>query len=494
MKFTIKELDLTQQKTDCLMLAAFEKQKLAPHTAHIDKVSKKHLSDILKDGDFSGKPGETLILHKVPGIAATRVLLVGFGKEKDLTPKAYKKALENALKHIHNTKAKDAVCCLQDVIIKDKDLAWKVRQAAIVAGNAYYRCDVLKTEKDTVDMQTLCFAVNGKSDQKAAKAAAKEGHAIASGMNYSKNLGDLPGNICTPTYFAKQARELAKKHAKLSTKVLSEAEMIKLGMGAFMAVAQGSQEPAKMIIMEYKGSKKASDKPTVLVGKGITFDSGGISIKPSSGMEEMKYDMMGAATVFGVIVAAVEMQLPINLVGIIASAENMPGGKATRPGDIVTSLSGQTVEILNTDAEGRLVLCDALTYSERYKPKAIIDIATLTGAMVVGLGSYNTGLLGNDDKLIKALVAAGEETLDTAWHMPMSEEYDAELDSKFADMANIGSRWGGGITAACYLGRFMKKQKWAHLDVAGTAWRIGNEKGASGRPIPLLVEYILKHG
>jgi leucyl aminopeptidase len=316
------------------------------------------------------------------------------------------------------------------------------------------------------------------------------GQAIAKGVNLARELGDLPGNICTPTYLASEAKRLANKQSKLSVNILEEKQMKELGMGSLLSVAAGSDQPAKLIVLEYKGGSK-KQAPIALVGKGITFDTGGISLKPGAAMDEMKYDMCGAASVLGTIQTLLELQLPINVVGVIAASENMPNGSATKPGDIVTSMSGQTIEILNTDAEGRLVLCDALTYTERFKPKAVVDIATLTGACVIALGNHATGLFSNNDELAKSLLKAGEESADRAWHMPLWDDYQKQLDSNFADIANIGGREAGAVTAACFLSRFAKKFAWAHLDIAGTAWRSGGAKGATGRPVTMLVQYLL---
>lgn len=318
------------------------------------------------------------------------------------------------------------------------------------------------------------------------------GLAIAHGVTFTRDLANLPGNICTPTYLANEAKKLAAKHKKLSVRILEEAEMKKLGMGSLLSVSRGSRQPAKLIAFKYSGGKK-DDKPHALVGKGLTFDAGGISIKPGLGMDEMKFDMCGGASVFGAMRALVELDLPINVVGVVPSSENLPDGDANKPGDIVTSMDGQTIEILNTDAEGRLILCDALTWTDRtYKPKTVVDIATLTGACVVALGSHATGLLANDDKMAETLLAAGTRTGDRAWRLPLWDDYDGQLKSNFADMANIGGREAGTITAACFLHRFTKKMRWAHLDIAGTAYKTGAEKGATGRPVSLLVQYLLE--
>jgi leucyl aminopeptidase len=314
---------------------------------------------------------------------------------------------------------------------------------------------------------------------------------VSAGINAHKNLANTPGNVCTPTYMAEAARSLAKQYPSVTTTVIEEKEMEKLGMGAFMSVTRGSDQPGKLIVMQYKGAKP-KDQPYVLVGKGISFDTGGISLKPGAAMHEMIYDMCGAASVFGTITTVAMQELPINVVGVIAAAENMPSGKASRPGDIVKSLSGQTIEILNTDAEGRLVLCDALTFVDRYKPVTVIDIATLTGAAVIALGSPATAMYANDDALAGELTGAGEDTLDRVWRMPLWEEYQSQLNSSFADMQNIGGREAGSVTAACFLSRFTKKYRWAHLDIAGSAFRgSGANKGATGRPVGLLTQYLM---
>ena len=328
-----------------------------------------------------------------------------------------------------------------------------------------------------------------KSDIAAAEAGLKQGLALAAGVSFAKDLGNLPPNVCTPTYLAEQAEALAKSHG-IKVQVLERAEMEKLGMGSFLGVAQGSVQPPKLIVMHHNGGKK-NQKPVVLVGKGITFDTGGISLKPGAEMDEMKYDMCGAASVLGTFKAIAEMNLALNVVGIIPTCENMPDGNAIRPGDVLTSMSGLTIEVLNTDAEGRLILCDALTYAERFEPDAVVDIATLTGACVIALGHHASGLFSNKDSLAAELLEAGEQSLDRAWHMPMWDDYQPQLDTNFADIANIGGRAGGSITAACFLSRFTKKYDWAHLDVAGTAWKSGKEKGGTGRPVPLLTQFLM---
>ncbi len=321
------------------------------------------------------------------------------------------------------------------------------------------------------------------------KLGCKHAEAIGSGIEIAKDLGNLPANICTPTYLAKESQKIAKKYNNLSTRILNESALKKLKMNSFLSVTAGSKEPAKLIVMQYKGAKL--EKPFILVGKGVTFDTGGISIKPSAAMDEMKFDMCGAASVIGTINAVAKMKLPINLTVIVPACENRPSSTATLPGDIIKSMSGQTIEILNTDAEGRLILCDALTYAERFKPKYIIDVATLTGACVIALGHHRTAIMSNNDELSNKIMNAGDRSMDQGWKMPMGIEYETQLKSNFADIANIGGRYGGSITAACFLGKFTKKMKWAHLDIAGTAWKSGSKKGSTGRPVSMLTDFMI---
>jgi leucyl aminopeptidase len=490
-EFSIKTGAPEKLKTGCAVVGVFESRKLTAPADALDKASKGHIANLLKRGDLDGKAGSTLLLHQVPGVAAERVLLVGLGKAEEYTAKAYRDAMAAALGALKKTAAKDALVTLAEVDVKDCDVRWRLRQAAMIAEEAAYRFDHLKSKKDDNNLPPERLAFTAPAQEAAqAETGLRQGRAIALGMNLTRDLGNLPGNICTPSYLADQARQLAKQY-KLKCQVLERAQMEKLGMGALLSVARGSHQPPKFIVLEYRGGK-AKEAPVVLVGKGITFDTGGISIKPAPEMDEMKYDMCGAASVLGTFKACAEMKLPLNLVGLVPTTENMPGGAASRPGDIVTSLSGQTVEILNTDAEGRLILCDALTYAERFNPDCVVDIATLTGACVIALGHVATGLLANNDELAGELLECGRRAYDRAWQLPLWEDYQEQLKSPFADMANIGGRPAGTITAACFLARFTKKYVWAHLDIAGTAWRSGKDKGATGRPVPLLTHFLLK--
>jgi leucyl aminopeptidase len=455
----------------------------------LDKAAKHALSDLIARGDMSGKSASTLLLHKLPGVAAERVLLVGLGKASELNNKVSLDILGATFKALNATPAKDATLFIIDEGV-GKDTAWVIKQAVFTAAEQAFRADGMKSKPSKMaTLKNIVFATLDKPTA-ALKTLLDQTAATARGMALTKELGNLPGNICTPTYLAAKALALGKEHKSIKTTVLDEKAMQKLGMGSFLSVTRGSEQPAKLITLEYYGAAR-TQKPIVLVGKGITFDSGGISLKPGPEMDEMKYDMCGAASVLGTLQAIAEMGLKLNVVGVIPTCENLPSGRATKPGDIVTSMSGQTIEILNTDAEGRLILCDALTYSKKFNPDTVIDIATLTGACVIALGHVASGMFSNEDKLAKELLAAGEQSHDRIWQLPLWDDYQPLLDSNFADMANIGGRAGGTITAACFLARFTKEYRWAHLDIAGTAWLSGKKKGATGRPVPLLTQYLI---
>ncbi len=502
MEFTIKTGSPAKSKTGILVLGAFADGALPALTAAVDAAAEGRISQFLKRGDLDDKAGATLLLSELGGTHAERVLLVSLGKQDEFGDKAYRDALAATAKVLAATAAKDAVVALADVALEQRALAWRLQQATRIIADGAYRFDALKSVKDKKErgvkklVLMIEAEIDAKSDAKAKSkpapeldSAVRQGQAIATGMALAKDLGNLPGNMCTPTHLAETALALGKEH-KFEVEVLERADMEKLGMGSFLSVARGSHQPPKFIVMSYKGGK-AKAKPIVLVGKGITFDTGGISLKPAPEMDEMKYDMCGAASVLGTFKAIAQMGLALNVVGLIPTTENMPGGGATKPGDVVTSMSGQTIEVLNTDAEGRLVLCDALTYAERFKPECVIDIATLTGACLVALGKIASGLLANDDELAAEILQRGTESGDRAWQLPLWDEYQELLKSNFADMGNIGGRFAGTITAACFLSRFTKAYKWAHLDVAGTAWVSGDAKGATGRPVPLLAAFLI---
>ena len=492
MEFSIKSGSPEKQRSACVVAGVFESRKLTLPAELLDNASDGYISEIIRRGDMEGKAGTTLLLQKVPGTLSERVLLVGLGKEKDFREKEFCNAVRTAVKTLNETGAFDASIFLTELAVKKRSVAWRIRQTAMIALDATYKFDQFKSKKDEVrrPLRKLTLGVERRNELALSEEALNQGIAIAQGMALAKTLGNLPPNICHPSYLAEQAQAMAAEF-KLGCEILDTADMEKLGMHSLLSVARGAHQPPKLIVLSYKGAK-ASEKPIVLVGKGVTFDTGGISLKPAAEMDEMKYDMCGAAGVLGTMQAVAGMQLPINLTVIVPATENMPGGNASRPGDIVTSMSGQTIEILNTDAEGRLILCDALTYAERFEPDTVIDVATLTGACVVALGGVASGLFANKDSLAHELLDAGNEAHDRAWHMPLWDDYQELLKSPFADMGNIGGRWGGAITAACFLSRFTKKYDWAHLDIAGTAWKSGAEKGATGRPVPLLTHYLMQ--
>ena len=491
MEFSIKSTAPGQTKSGCAVVGVFESRKLTQAAAAIDRDARGYVRNIVERGDMDGKLGTTLVLHSVPNVACERVMLVGLGPDSGFGDRQYREAVAASIRTLNSTGASDASLHLTEIGSVKRDVKWRVSNAVAVAGEAVYRFDQMKSKPDTArpPLRRLALGVGAKSAERRGAAGLEEGLAISHGVSLAKDLGNLPANVCTPSYLAEQARELAKRYRMKAT-VLEREDMEKLGMGALLAVAQGSAEPPKLIVLEYRAGPK-TQKPVALVGKGITFDTGGISIKPAPEMDEMKFDMCGAASVLGTLKAVGEMRLPLNVVGLIPTTENMPGGRAVKPGDIVTTMSGQTVEILNTDAEGRLILCDALTYAGRYEPSVVIDMATLTGACVIALGHVASGLYANDDALAKEVLAAADAAYDRAWHMPLWDDYQEQLKSNFADFANIGGRPAGSVTAACFLARFTKKYRWAHLDIAGTAWRHGKDKGASGRPVPLLTQFLL---
>jgi leucyl aminopeptidase len=493
MEYSIKSGSPEKQRASCIVVGIFSNKRLSTAAKAIDKASDGYISNLMRRGDFNADLGENLMLFGVPNLISDRILLVGCGKERDFDANAFDKVIRQSTTTLQQSGATEVVTYLTELALKKYEVDWKIRRAILITETALYNFHKLKSKKKDTrrPLKRLILSVPTRRDLAIGEQAIREGMAIADGVRLTKDLANLPGNICKPEYLAEQARVLEKTYDQIKTTVLNEKDMDKLGMGAFLAVGRGSVNPPRLITMEYSGGGK-KEKPIVLVGKGITFDSGGISIKPSAGMDEMKYDMGGAATVFGVIRACREMQLPINVVGVVAAAENMPDGNASRPGDVVTTMSGQTVEILNTDAEGRLVLCDTLTYADKFNPDVVIDMATLTGACIVALGHHASGLMSNHSPLAHDLLNAGKASFDRAWELPLWDDYQEQLDSNFADIANIGGRSAGTITAGCFLSRFTKKYRWAHLDIAGTAWVSGKEKGATGRPVPLIMQYLLE--
>lgn len=481
-------------KTPALAVGVFESGILSQAADALDQASQGALRTIVK-AEFDATPGLCLALHSVNGITAGRVILLGLGKQEHYNAAMHARAQGALAAYCVRTGLGSAVSTLATIDTPDATLTVRARTAALQVSSATYQYSAtFSTKRPAPKLRT--FNLHTSRTQSAyAQAGLREGAAIGAGMALTRELGNLPPNICTPTYLGKTATDLARQFKTLKAEVLDQRKIAALKMGSFLSVARGSAEPPAFIVLRHtppaahKGSRKAA--PIVLVGKGVTFDSGGISLKPGPAMDEMKFDMCGAASVLGTLRAVAELELSREVIGIIPACENLPSGTANKPGDIVTSMSGQTIEILNTDAEGRLILCDALTYAERFKPAAVIDIATLTGACVIALGHVNSGLFSRDESLVQGLLAAGRTAQDPVWHLPLDDAYQDLLKSNFADIANIGGRPAGSITAACFLSRFTSKYPWAHLDIAGTAWKEGKEKGATGRPVPLLMQYLM---
>jgi leucyl aminopeptidase len=480
-------------KSDLLVLGVYADGSLPNAAQPFDAALDGRLRELAKQADLPNKVGETLLLYYASGDSARRVLLLSLGPKEEFDGKAYHKALASAAQALASSSTRSVDIPLLDVSEGDHSTAWRVQQASRVLSDGYYKFAAPlfsnSVKQDAAAVPQMCLLIE-EAITPELEYAARSGRAIAEGMALTKDLGNLPGNVCNPGYLADAARALGNEFG-FPVEVLEREDMAKLGMESALAVGKASAEPCRFIVMKYLGSE-ANEQPIVLVGKGVTFDTGGVSLKPGDDLDMMKYDMCGAASVFGALKMVARLALPLNVIGIIGAVENMPGGRASRPGDVVRSMSGQTIEILNTDAEGRLVLCDALTYAERFQPACVIDVATLTGACVIALGSQTSGLFANDDALADELFQCGTDTGDRAWRMPLWDEYQDQLKSNFADMSNLGGRPAGAVTAACFLSRFTKGYRWAHLDIAGTASVGGDHKGATGRPVPLLSEFLLK--
>jgi leucyl aminopeptidase len=491
MEFTAIIDPKARHDAGCAVVGVFEDGELGGAARRIDAQLNGMIRKLQGDSDFSAKLGDVLLLPAPAGAAAARVLLIGLGTRAAFGRKQYRKALQSAAASLGKTGAGDAVVYLALDQAADLDVHYRARFVAEIFCAQMYRIPDLKTsaKPKAPRLTSVSVAVADARALKSATAGLRIGTAVGSGLALSRDLANLPPNVCTPIYLATRAQGLAEEFSSVKTKIFDLNGIKTLKMGAFLAVTQGSDQPPRLIVCEYRGGKKDAP-PVCLVGKGITFDSGGISLKDPPGMDEMKFDMSGAATVLGTLRAIAELKLPINLVVVVATCENMPGGAAVKPSDIVTTMSGQTVEILNTDAEGRLILCDAITYSRRFKPAAVIDVATLTGACIVALGNHFSGLMSNDETLAGELLSAGLRADDRVWRLPIGEEYIDQLKSNFADIANVGGREGGACTAASFLSKFAKDLQWAHLDVAGTAWLGGAQKGSTGRPVPLLVDFL----
>ena len=487
MKYQAKNQAFSQA-ADGIVLGLYENNEFSKSFNEIDLAAQGYLNRLIQSGELTGKLGQTLLLRDLPGVATKRVLIVGCGKKGELTERRYKQLIQSMLKALNNANIREVVSYLTEIEIKDRDLYWNVRFAIEIIEHTNYRFDRFKSEKpESTALESFIF----NTDCSQAQRAIAHAQAVSAGVKAARDIANMPPNICNPAYLAEQAKHLAAEFGALSLEVIDETQMAELGMNAYLAVSRGSANPAYMSILHFNNAPDKNAKPIVLVGKGLTFDAGGISLKPAADMDEMKYDMGGAASVFGVIAAVAQLDLPLNVIGVLAGCENLPDGNAYRPGDILTTMNGLTVEVLNTDAEGRLVLCDALTYAERFEPQLLIDVATLTGACVVALGQHNSGLICEDENLAADLLLAAHQTTDKAWRLPLSEEYQEQLKSPFADLANIGGRGGGASTAGAFLANFTKKYRWAHLDIAGTAWLQGANKGATGRPVALLTQFLI---
>ena len=492
MEFNVKSGSPEKQRSACIVVGVYEPRRLSGVAEQLDAISEGYISNLLRRGDLEGKAGQMLLLHHVPNVLSERVLLVGCGKERELDERQYKQIIAKTIQTLNETGSMEAVCFLTELHVKGRDTYWKVLQAVETSQDTLYTFLQLKTKKGEPrrPLRKIVFNVPTRRELTVGEKAVEHGLAIAKGVKVTKDVANMPPNICNPAYLWEQAQQMAEEYDSVSVEVVNEANMKDLGMNSYLAVGRGSENESLMSIIHHKGG--ADDQaPLVLVGKGLTFDSGGISLKPGDGMDEMKYDMGGAASVLGVMHTVAALNLPINVIGVLAGCENMPDANAYRPGDILTTMSGQTVEVLNTDAEGRLVLCDALTYVERFDPETVVDVATLTGACIIALGKHATGLMSTHNPLAHELLNASEQASDRAWRLPLWDDYQEQLESPFADMANIGGRPAGSITAGCFLSRFTKKYNWAHLDIAGTAWNSGKNKGATGCPVPMLAQFLM---
>ncbi len=474
---------------DCIVIGAYGDKTLTPAGRALDASSGGQLNALLQRGDIGGKTGKTTLLHDLSGVTSPRVLVVGLGDVAKFGVPQYLKAVGDAARALKVGPSTHALFTLSELEVKDRDAAWNIRQAVIASDHASYRYTATLGKKKNDDAGLATLSVSGEDET-----ALLQGAAIAEGVAFARELGNLPPNICTPAYLAEQAQQFAAAHAGAEAEILDETQMEALGMGSLLAVARGSVNRPHLIVLKWNGATQAGAadaKPYVMVGKGITFDTGGVNLKTQGGIEEMKYDMCGAANVIGTFVAAVKMKLPLNVVVVVPAVENAIDGNAYRPSDVITSMAGTTIEVGNTDAEGRLILCDALTYAQRFEPEALLDVATLTGACLVALGRFATGLMSKHDDLANELLAAGEQVFDRAWRLPLWDEYQTQLDSTFADVYNIGGRWAGAITAGCFLARFTENQRWAHLDIAGVANDEGKRGMATGRPVGLLTQWLL---
>ena len=487
LEFSLNHTAPAAASVDCVIVGAFADGSLTPAAAALDAASSGRLAALLARGDIEGRTGKTALLHDLAGVAAPRVLVIGLGDAGKFGVPQYLKAVGDAARALKSGPVATALFTLTEVAVKERDAAWNIRQAVIATDHACYRYTAtLGAKNKKREHKGLAHLQVSGGDN----AALAQGMAIAAGVRFTRELGNLPPNICNPAYIAQQAQELAARSEGVDCEILDDAAMEALGMGSLLAVARGSAQRPRLVVLKYNNGGDA--RPYVLVGKGITFDTGGVNLKTQGGIEEMKYDMCGAGSVLGTFVAAVGMQLPINLVCIAAAVENAIDGNSYRPSDVITSMSGKTIEVGNTDAEGRLILCDALTYAQRFQPAALVDVATLTGACMVALGKYATGVMTKTSHdLAREILDAGETVFDRGWQLPLWDEYQPMLDSAFADIYNIGGRWAGAITAGCFLSRFTEGQRWVHLDIAGSASDDGKMGMATGRPVGMLSQWLL---
>jgi leucyl aminopeptidase len=484
LEFQLTQAPTTTAQTDCLVVGLFADKSLSPAGQAVDSASGGRLAALAERGDLSGKTGRSALLQDLDGVTSPRVLVIGLGEKAKFGVPQYLKAIADAVRALRSGPVKSALISLSELPVNGRDAAWALRQAVVTADNAAYEYTATRSKAKEVTLGMISL-----SGDAALASELQRGIAIAAGVEFTRELGNLPPNICNPAYLAEQGLQLAAENDAVACEVIEREEMAKLGMGSLLAVARGSANPPKLIVLRYNGA--GEDKPFALVGKGITFDTGGINLKTQGGIEEMKFDMLGAASVMGAFKACVGMKLPINLVAVVAAVENMPDADAYRPSDVLTSMSGKTIEVGNTDAEGRLILCDALTYTQRFEPQATVDVATLTGACVIALGKYAHGLMSKHDDLANELSAAGENVFDRAWRLPLWDEYQTMIESAFADIYNIGGKGAGAITAGCFLSRFTEGQRWAHLDIAGTSWDEGRKGMANGRPVGLLSQWLI---
>lgn len=494
MKFIVKNCILEKINTDCIIVGLFNSCKLSVSANYLDQRSSGYITSLLKLGDIKGKEGETIMLYDVPNIISKRILLVGFGEEKKITKFGLKKIFKNIIKKLKKISIKNIICSFSEIKMDSKNnIYWLIRSMTLLIHEYLYRIvKINSTCKNDHYFHSVTLNVLKKNELFIAKNALKHALSITAGIASAKNINNLPPNICNPLYLSYQAQKLSKKYPQnIVVEVIDIEQMKQLGMHAYIAVGSGSKNKPFMSVIKYSGNNTINNKKIVLIGKGLTFDSGGISIKPALNMHEMKYDMSGASAVYGVIIMAAELKLPLTIIGVLAGCENMPGGNSFRPGDVLNTMSNQTVEVLNTDAEGRLVLCDVLTYVERFSPHFVIDVATLTGACVTALGDSVSGFFTNNEYLADEFKKASKETDDKIWRLPLFPEYQEQLSSSIADFSNVGNGKAGAITAACFLSNFAKKYHWAHLDIAGTAWKSDKDIGSTGRPVELLSQFLL---